>query len=995
VVPVPKVEPPVGIKTTERGTLGLRPGAGGAELLAGQAGGGVVGGAVGSQVGDTPEERQRNALLGLGAGVVAGTAAGGRLARRAGGRATPAFTRERGALGGGGWVDPRMAEELANRAPPSGRLPPRLPVAGKPVSGTLAAARELYRKTLDQGTALRRFGRDIGKSEELSDRVLVQKGAGGLAREIVGERVGTILPEGMPTIRDAVKAATATKGEVMALVHAERALELERNGMGWKVDFTPEEARRTVARYENVPEVQNAANLLRQNYRGQLEMRHKAGVLTDEDMANIIAKGEFYVPLVRLMAEEPQALVVGTGLLNKTAGIRRMEVGEARRTIVDPWEQAVVDAQQTAFIVMRQRVTQAVATIVEASPDAAAPFVKNLGPNPKHLSPAAVKSGRVVDAVVNGKRTWLEIENEGMREALEGMTPRVQNLAVKLMSPFKKVKQTAIVMDPEFMASNAQRDFFFSALAYSIPVKQWVAGGVGGVLVGAGLDSENRSRGAARGLALGSGGLLMAKHGARVIGGLRSIVKNDAVFQMAMREGLSGGGFYINDLADAKTVIARLEKDGVSARDIFKPREWWHGLKLVNEAIELGPRVARVKSALAEGATPLRATALGRDASTDFSVTGSDAAVQAAGQTKAFWNAKLQGTDKMIRILRTKKAWAMGVAMMTAPTIALWDINKDDPHYQDLPLYNRMLGWNVPIGKHPDGRTRFQWVPKPFEVGYLFASLPELLLNFWYLRDPEASMAALKEMGGGMMQGISPVPDMLAPLGEAMIGKGGFDTFRQREIVDRSLQQLPTAERSNVRTGALASGVAKAINVLPGDGLDVAPAKVQHVIADWTGTLGRRASQNVIDPLARLAGLDRRPEKPVQSLDQRTRFLSADPGMQAESVRQVYRKHDRGRERYAEVQRREEEEQAGDPDAPTPATDAYALSHRKELRWYFDLGDQVQYLNSIYAKRREIEQDRVLSGKEKQRQLGILGREAQRVARIQSEARVEDPFARP
>ena len=398
----------------------------------------------------------------------------------------------------------------------------------------------------------------------------------------------------------------------------------------------------------------------------------------------------------------------------------------------------------------------------------------------------------------------------------------------------------------------------------------------------------------------------------------------------------------------------------------------------------------------------MRSVALGRDASTDFAVRGSDRAVQAASQTKAFWNAKLQGTDKLLRVLATKNGWTMGVAMMTVPTVALWDINKDDPYYHDLPLYQRMTGWNIPIGKHPDGRTRFQWVPKPFEAGFLFASLPELLLNFAYLRDGELAMAGLLELLDQTKAGAMPIPDMIAPLAEASTGPGGFDNFRQREIVDRRLQQEPVRDQSDLRTGALASGAAAVINAIPGEGLDVAPAKVQHIIGDWQGTLGRMANQNVIDPLARLAGLDDRPVKPARSLEQRTRFLADDPLMQAESVRQIYRKHDRGTEKHGVATRMRQAEQeaawtAGsrDDDPPSPKADAYAERYRKEIEWFFDMGPHVQELNRIYAKMREIGLDRTLSSKEKQRQLGVMGREGQRVARMPPQPRDWNPEVIP
>jgi len=937
--------------------LAVNRGVAGARTVGAISGAGV-GGTAGLAAGDEDDTfAQRAGKVGI--GVVAGAVVGSQIAKRS----AQQILRHAGASASPLAADPAVQAVLA-----SGNAPV------KAASGSFGAlARGLYQKVLDDVYSIRRFGRDVGGSEALSETVSLSRGWGGLAKQIVGGRAGTTLPSGMPTVRDALFAAKGVEADVIALTRAERALELDAAGMGWKASFSPAEAQATVARYADVAEVQGAADRLRSVYRGMLEMRHEAGLLTDEALQQITAKGEKYIPFVRDFGEEAPAGVGGKGLFNKNSGIRRMEEGVANAAIVNPFEQAVLDAQQTARMVMRQRVTQGVAAIVEAEPALAAPFIRKLGHAPQAVPRSARESGRVVEAVVDGKRTYYEVVDDGLHEALSGLAPSTQNLAVRIMAPFKKALQIGVTMWPDFIAGNAQRDAFFTNLAYAVPVKQALVGGVGGAAVGAALDSENRGRGALRGAGFGLGGALAAKHAGRIVGAMRSIVKNDDTFQAWMREGASGGGFYVRDLADANIVLKQLRRDGVKPTDLLIPKRWWDGVRAVSEAIEQAPRLARYQSLVKEGASAQTAAAGARDASVDFALRGSDPFVRGAGETTAFWNPKLQGMDKLVRMLRNPKTWAVGAATMTAPSVALWTINKDNPDYWGLPLYQRNLFWPIPSGKNADGRTRWLFVMKPFEPGYLFASLPERILDFAYQRDPESTLAGIMDMGGSVLEGLLPIPNAIgAPL-EASIGKGGFDFFRQREIVDRGLQQLPVAERTNARTGAVASGIAAGINAFPGEALDVAPAKVQHIIGSLTGSLGRVASEDVIDPLARFGGLDTRPERPSRSFADRTRFLASDPGFNSEPIRQVYRKFDRAEERYRSWSRKAK---AGDPSA-----DAYLDAHRGELEQYLQLEGQVKILDEIRTLRREIEQDRAMSGDEKRRRLGILATAAQDAVR--------------
>src|SRR5690606_27774463 len=152
------------------------------------------------------------------------------------------------------------------------------------------------------------------------------------------------------------------------------------------------------------------------------------------------------------------------------------------------------------------------------------------------------------------------------------------------------------------------------------------------------------------------------------------------------------------------------------------------GARSLGRILEEAPRLARYKAMRKAGADIPEAIAASRDVSLDFANIGAD--MKPAAAVTAFFNAKVQGWDKLVRMLRQPRTWALGASMITAPSIALWAINKDDPEYWARPQWERNLFWLVP---NPDGG--FFRIPKPFEVGFLFASLPERILDYAYQKD--------------------------------------------------------------------------------------------------------------------------------------------------------------------------------------------------------------------------------------------------------------------
>ena len=99
-----------------------------------------------------------------------------------------------------------------------------------------------------------------------------------------------------------------------------------------------------------------------------------------------------------------------------------------------------------------------------------------------------------------------------------------------------------------------------------------------------------------------------------------------------------------------------------------------------------------------------------RDVTLDFGRHGKS--TQSLNQTIAFFNAAIQGTDKMVREFKEHPGQMLTKTFIgiTLPSLVLWYLNKDDPRYQELPQWQKDIFWVIP------GNDTLYKIPKPFEL---------------------------------------------------------------------------------------------------------------------------------------------------------------------------------------------------------------------------------------------------------------------------------------
>ena len=214
---------------------------------------------------------------------------------------------------------------------------------------------------------------------------------------------------------------------------------------------------------------------------------------------------------------------------------------------------------------------------------------------------------------------------------------------------------------------------------------------------------------------------------------------------------------------------------------------------------------------------------------------GDWAAIQFLVQTVPFMNARLQGMYRLGRgavehpVSFTLKGMLVGLAGM-----AVYLMFKDDERYKELETWDRHAYFHWWVG---DQHYR---LPKPFEVGAIFNTIPEMMWNYHESEETDAEKVLAREFGHmlGETFSMNPLPQTVAPLVESGIN---YSFFRQSPIVSHYEQQRLPPDQYRYRTSPFFIELAKR---LPSE-LDTASGKIrsplhlQNLYAGYTGTIGR------------------------------------------------------------------------------------------------------------------------------------------------------------
>ena len=876
---------------------------------------GAVGGSLGgASLGETPEGKRKGALLGGLAGAAA--LAGGPLAFRALQKAVPAQG---------------LTPALANISDAVARGE-RSPAAA---AGFLSGAEKRYAEIVDEAYPLSKFGRtfDTATPERLAQQVAQGQGHKGMSDLYMREQLAPLFQK--------LKGYEEAFGNYAV---AKREQQLRAKGGAPKIAKTDAEINAAVADGDANPLLAQAQQDLTAVHRDLLKQRLDVGLITPDQYHAIVASEDFYTPFKREWnAESGRKTGQSAGFVNTRSGVETMAKGEiASADITDPMELAMAAVASTFRQVAKQKVTNIVGDIVGQHGGDIVGLLREVpaGTTPHHQA-------RIVSPLINGVVRRFEVVAPEFYDAWASFDPRVMGWGEKILNAAKRTLQTGVTLMPDFAIANLTRDSGQAAVQQPLRALGKRAGiGAGlGAAVGADSDSDRplfEKMLVGAGFGAGAGGL--GGQAFKALKAMGSIVKDDALYRDFLREGGMTEGFYPRNASDARKAVEALQRTGVSKADIITPRRWVDALRYIGSVTEQSTRLAKFAEMRAAGASGAESALAAHDVSLRFANSGSK--TKGLASTTAFWNAKVQGWDKLARLIKNPKTWAAGAATITAPTMALWELNKDNPEYQARPQWEKNLFWLVP---KPEGEGFFR-IAKPFELGFLFASLPERMFDYAYARSKgedanpaETLRAAAAEMANTTADGTLPIPTGLNLLLEQMQNK---DRFRNRAIVRN--EKLPAGMQEDEATSSTAR--------ILGGSVGVSPQRIDHLVGGLTGGGGKMAV-GAMDWALRKAGTDETPE-PVGKPNLLVRRFQTTEGAMSDQEAAVRRRFKNADTYYQGYQKKRA---SGDGEA----AEAYAAKHLPELEQRAMLERVVQRLDALSERRRKVQATKELSPAER------------------------------
>ena len=277
----------------------------------------------------------------------------------------------------------------------------------------------------------------------------------------------------------------------------------------------------------------------------------------------------------------------------------------------------------------------------------------------------------------------------------------------------------------------------------------------------------------------------------------------------------------------------------------------WGALEAIGNATEVANRIAIREAKLKSGASLGDANFEALDIM-DFSLRGSNVIVNFIISTVPFMNARLQGMYKLGRAGFSKENRAnfllMG-SMFALASLGLAAMNEDDERYQEetdvskdnyIHIYlDKFLPKEALIAAGIDKWTENFHIalPKPFEIGAVFMTIPERMYNVY--KGTQQAKDLRDSVWGivGTTFKMHPVEMIPYPAKIAAEQVMNVDLFRKRDIVPEN-KRAPGAEEAEYEYNT--PEVLKAFSqaVKDNTGVGISPLRAEKLIRDFAGTFG-------------------------------------------------------------------------------------------------------------------------------------------------------------
>lgn len=530
------------------------------------------------------------------------------------------------------------------------------------------------------------------------------------------------------------------------------------------------------------PEFRKAAQMYWQFNDSVLSVMEDAGLISGETHKLLNTKYKYYCPLMRDFSDTAAADNFINGLSNGGRGIgnvssmlRRISIEGSERNVINPLESTVKAVAVMCNRAERNKVGQmAVELAQKGGLDAVIQEAEGTVADPKNC---------IFTVMFDGKKQAYKTTQE-LYGPIVGYNLPAAGFVLGVARNAARLLRAGATTSPSFIIRNLIRDTVF-----------------------AGVSSKN--------------GFMPIVDTIRGAYALAHDPRLRAEFKVA---GVTQFNFY----SSSEQIVKSL--DEMAGGKAWKDRsaaDIWRALMkypaFASEFIESSTRMGEFMKARKKGASLEEAAQAARELTLDFSRSGVQG--EKVNQIVPFFNAVLQGGDKMVRLIKqdpvgTGTKLAMYIVL---PSLALWALNHDEDWYKEIDPEVKATCWLLPGGLR---------IPKPQEAGILFGSGIEAVLDQAFNKDPEAIGNWIKVFVGNMAPSI--MPTIFLPLIE---WQANYSFFRGQSITPQRLQNLPDELQYTPNTSAAARTL--------GGAMKLSPVKIDNFIRGYTGTMGMTLVQQL------------------------------------------------------------------------------------------------------------------------------------------------------
>ena len=526
----------------------------------------------------------------------------------------------------------------------------------------------------------------------------------------------------------------------------------------------------------NAPkEIKEAAQMYYKFTDNILTVLEDAGLIDAKKHQLLDSKYKYYCPLMRDFSDTAAVDNFISGISNGGRGIgnvsnmiKRIGIEGSSRKVLNPLETTIKTVAVMCNRAERNKVGQMAVELAEKGGlNSVIKKVEGTTADPKNC---------VFTVMINGKKQAYQTTPE-LYNSIVGYNQQAASFVLGIAKNTASLLRTGATSSPSFIIKNVLRDTIFAGVSSKngfIPFVDTVRGMYA-------LARDPRLRAEFK------------------VGGVTAF-KQYSSNEVAVKS--------LDEMAGGKP----LKEYGLA--------DFWHAFMkypiMISEYAEAGTRMGEFLRARANNKSIEQATQEARELTIDFSRSGRLG--EKINQIVPFFNAVLQGGDKLIRMFRENPvdtAVKIG-CYIVLPSIALWALNHDEDWYKELNPEVKATFWCLPGGIR---------IPKPQECGILFGSGAEAILDAAFNNDEDAVGNWAKTYLENMTPSI--LPTVILPIIE---WNTGYSLFRDQPIVPKRLENLPDELQYTPTTSAFSREL--------GGVTGLSPVKIDNTIRGYTGTMG-------------------------------------------------------------------------------------------------------------------------------------------------------------